>query len=134
MSFKATLKIGGDKFDVLSCSFGFSQGTDAKGLPATGVSSSSVSLAVESAEASQDEKLLALMIDSRKVFDASITMERINDDSTYKEIKLERCYMIGYSEGFTAQASDHNTINVTITFQKMTIGNVTHDNEWPVKV
>jgi hypothetical protein len=132
MSFQAILKVGGKEIELLTCNYSFGQTTNERGMPSSDVFAGGISMTFEATD--DDTSLLEWMVDPRKVLDGSIVFKRINDESTFKEVKFEKAYCISFSESFTSSGGAHSTISISITAKKITVGNVTHDSRWPVSV
>jgi hypothetical protein len=49
-----------------------------------------------------------------------------------KELKFETAYIIAYGESFDSVGGNPMSESFTISSHKMTIGNETHENEWPI--
>lgn len=127
-SFSANLKFGGDDFRIVSSSFAFSQSVDSQGRPASGVYSGGINVTIV---ASENEKLLEWMVASEKKDKGSIIWNKIDAESTLKELKFEDAYCVGYSESFAADTPDSMMLNISITARKITVGNVTwEDKNW----
>jgi hypothetical protein len=129
MSFKAKLELGGKKFDVLHCSYSFRRDVDAKGRPSSSVYGGTVQMEVESTE---DTSVLESMINNvYKPHKGTVTFQKRDQDSKMKELTFEDGYIVQYSEALDAVGSNPMTINFVISARKLTIGNATHENEWP---
>ena len=74
-SFKATLKVNGKEFDVVSVAYQFNQKTDEKGRPASDVRKGNITVAIVGSE---DDSLLGWMIDPYKKTNGSIVFEKID--------------------------------------------------------
>ncbi len=126
-SFKATFKVSGKEYDVLSCSYSFGQVVDDKGKPASDVHGGSISLQIV---ADDDDGLVGWMIDPYKTTNGSITFMRIDQDSSLKEVKFEDGYCVGYSESFNANSSMPMTASLKISARKLTVGGASHEAKW----
>lgn len=125
MSFKATLKVEGGEFDVLSCNFSFGQATDEKGKPASSVQGGSIFVQIVT---SDDTSLLGWMIDPYKKTSGSIVFNKTDEDSTLKEVKFEDAYCVGYSESFNSTSASSMTVSLNISARKVDISGVAHEN------
>ncbi len=125
MSFKATLKVEGGEFDVLSCNFSFGQATDEKGKPASNVQGGSIFVQIVT---SDDTSLLGWMIDPYKKTSGSIVFNKTDEDATLKEVKFEDAYCVGYSESFNATSASSMTVSLNIAARKVDISGVAHEN------
>ncbi len=125
MSFKATLKVEGGEFDVLSCNFSFGQATDEKGKPASNVKGGSIFVQIVT---SDDTSLLGWMVDPYKKTSGSIVFNKTDEDATLKEIKFEDAYCVGYSESFNSTSASSMTVSLNIAARKVDISGVAHEN------
>jgi hypothetical protein len=126
-SFKATFKVDGKSFDVVSCSYSFTQNIDERGRPASDVRKGHIKVTVV---ASDDDKVLGWMIDPYKKTNGSITLEKIDQASTLKEIKFEDGYCVSYEEDFDAVNAQAMTDTFEISARKITVGSATHEDKW----
>lgn len=126
-SFKATFKVDGKSFDVVSSSYSFTQNTDERGRPASDVRKGLIKVTVV---ASDDDKLIGWMIDPYKKTNGSITFEKIDQASTLKELKFEDGYCVSYEEDFDAVNAQAMTDTFTISARKLTVGSATHEDKW----
>jgi hypothetical protein len=126
-SFSATFKIDGKEFDVISCSYSFGQNTDEKGRPSSSVFGGHISLQISAPE---DDGLLSWMIDPYKKSNGSVVFNKIDQDSTMKELKFEEGYLVSYGETFHANSSDPMAASLNISARKISVGNSTHEMKW----
>ena len=127
-SFKANLKFGGNTYPIIASSFGFSQAIDKQGRPSSGVHSGGINITIV---AGADEKLLEWMVTSDKQDQGSIVWNKIDAESSLKELKFEDAYCVGFNESFAAETPDSMLLNISITARKITVGNVAwEDTDW----
>lgn len=126
-SFKATLKVDGKSFDVVACTYSFTQNTDERGRPASDVRKNHMKITIV---ASDDDKVLGWMIDPYKKTNGSVTFEKIDQASTLKEIKFEDAYCVAYEEDFDAVNAQAMTDTFEISARKITVGSATHEDKW----
>ncbi|HEX4852074.1 MAG TPA: type VI secretion system tube protein TssD [Puia sp.] len=126
-SFAAKFKLDGNEFSVLSCSYAFGQGVDAKGQPTTEVQGGNISLQIA---ASDDSSIIGWMIDPNGKKNGSIVFQRSDQDSTLKEVKFEEGYCVGYSETFNANSTMPMTISLNITAKKISVGDASLEKKW----
>jgi hypothetical protein len=126
-SFKSTLKVSGKEFEILDCTFSFSQATDDLGRPSSDVRKGKITVDIV---ASADDSMLGWMVDPYKKVSGSIVFEQIDQASTLKEIKFDDAYCVGYSEHFNSTSSNPMTASVVISARKVTVGNAMHEGKW----
>ena len=126
-SFSAKFKANGKEYDVISCVYSLGQSTDEKGRPAGAVYGGTMSLQVVTDD---DDTLAGWMIDAYKKISGSVVFNKIDEDSTLKEVKFEDGYCVGYSESFSANSASPMVTSINISARKITIGGATHETKW----
>jgi hypothetical protein len=126
-SFKATFKLDGNEFEVISCVYSFGQATDEKGRPASDVQGGNISLQVVT---SDDTSLVAWQIDPYAKKNGSIVFNKTDQDSTLKEVKFEDGYCVGYSESFNANSASAMTVTINISARKISVGDASLEKKW----
>ena len=126
-SFKATFKLDGNEFDVISCVYSFGQSTDEKGRPASDVQGGNISLQIS---VDDDSSIMGWMIDPYSKKSGSIVFNKTDQDSTLKEVKFEDGYCVGYSESFNANSASAMTVTLNISARKISVGDATHEKKW----
>ena len=132
MSFKAKAKIGSTEFtDVFSCHYVLHRDVDGKGRPASVVYGGTIDMVVESTD---DTSILEAMVNNtHKPLDGSITFQKDDEDAKMKELSFEKGYIIRYEESFSTTGSKAMVISFTISAQTIKIGGAEHKNDWPQK-
>lgn len=127
MSFKAKLKVGGNEYNVLSCSYELHQETDATGRPSSITRGGKIKLTVES---TADTSLSDWMFNNFERRDGSITFLKRDTDATAKELKFTEGYMVKYLENFDATGKNPMAESFVISARSIAMGNGEHVNEW----
>lgn len=127
MSFKAKLKVGGNEYNVLSCSYELHQETDATGRPSSITRGGKIKLTVES---TADTSLSDWMFNNFERRDGSIVFLKRDTDATSKELKFSEGYMVKYHEGFDASGNNPMSESFVISAKSISIGNGEHVNDW----
>lgn len=127
MSFKAKLKVGGNEYNVLSCSYELHQETDATGRPSSITRGGKIKLTVES---TADTSLSDWMFNNFERRDGSITFLKRDTDATAKELKFTEGYMVKYLENFNATDKNPMAESFVISARSIAMGNGEHVNEW----
>lgn len=120
-SFAATLKVNGKDFEVINCSYSFSQNTDQENRPAGKVMVGQITLSILGDD---DKTILEWMADPYKMQKGSIEFNKIDEASTLKKIEFEDAYCTNFSEGFAANVADSMVINFTISPRIVTANGV----------
>lgn len=82
-------------------------------------------------ESTKDTSLWELMIAQSKSVNGNVVFKTSEDNQTMKEMKFETAYIVQLSENFDSVGGNPMTISFTISAKKLTMGNETHENEWP---
>ena len=127
MAFKAKLKVGGNEYNVLNCSYELFQETDATGRPSSVTRGGKIKLIVES---TSDTSLSDWMFNNFERRDGSIVFLKRDTDATSKELKFTEGYMVQYLENFDAAGNNPMTESFVISARSIAIGNGEHENEW----
>ncbi len=131
MAFKAELKIGSHKFDVIGCDYTMHREVDIKGRPASVVYGGTVNITVESTD---DTSIIEAMVNNQhKPLDGTITFKKSDEDSKMKELSFEKGYVVRFTENFTTGGSEPMLISFTVSAQTIKIGGAEHKNDWPTK-
>src|ERR1043165_137633 len=100
MAYKATLKLGGKEYDVMSTSFAFNRDVDAKGRPSSGVYGGSIFVTLESYA---DTTLVELMLNKQHTAQqGSIIFDQGTSDGKMKEVKFTDAFITSYAESASA--------------------------------
>ncbi len=127
MAFKATLKVSGKDYDVLSCSYAFSRNTDHKGKPVSDTSGGTVSLALESTE---ETTLLESMLNTpEKPLTCTIDFQQSESTASLKKIELKEAFIISYSESFSDGSP--MVFQITLSAKEIKLGTAELKNDWP---
>ncbi len=97
MSFKATISVGGKKFDLIYCDSKLEQKSDNSGRPASGVAGGILWLIMDGTD---DDTFGTWATDPTKKQDGTITFYRIDQDSKFKEIEFKGAYLTDLVESF----------------------------------
>ncbi len=127
MSFKAILKVGGNEYNVLNCSYELNQETDATGRPSSVTRGGKINLVVES---TADTSLSDWMFNNFERRDGSIVFLKRDTEATSKELKFTEAYMVSYKEAFDSTGDNPMAETFCISAKSIGIGNGEHANEW----
>lgn len=127
MSFKAKLKVGGQEYNVLSCSYELHQETDATGRPSSITRGGKIRLTVES---TADTSLSDWMFNNFERRDGSIVFLKRDTEATAKELKFSEGYMVKYLENFDSTGKNPMSESFIISAKSVGMGNGEHVNDW----
>ncbi len=127
MSFKAKLKVSGKEYNVLGCSYGLSQETDATGRPSSVTRGGMITIEVES---TSDTSLSDWMFNNFEMRDGSIVFLKRDTEATSKELNFTNAYAVKYKENFDSTGKNPMTETITLSAREIAIGNGSHANEW----
>lgn len=128
--FKAVLKVEGEEFAVLKCSYVLDRDTDQTGRPSTDVRGGKVTIQIES---SQNTLFYDWVINPYAQKGGEIEFYKRNDPSPSKVLKFEEAYMVEYGEDFDVVGSNKEQPMVetfTVSARKLTLGG-TFEKKWP---
>lgn len=127
MSFKAILKVSGNEYNVLSCSYKLHQETDATGRPSSVTRGGKIKMTVES---TADTSLSDWMFNNFERRDGSIVFLKRDTEATSKELKFTEGYMVEYQERFDSTGDNPMDETFVISAKSIGVGNGEHINEW----
>lgn len=157
MSFKAVLSLEEKDFEVLECISEMEQVIDAKGKAVSAVRAGDLRLVLHG---TGEETLPGWALNKDKKYNGSITFQRMDQQSKFRQISFENGYVTWFAESFMAadvnenyddalvfeDGFDEQMYNMVkkahkafgadylmickISAQKITIDEVSHDNRW----
>lgn len=127
MAFKAMLKVGGNEYNVLNCSYAMHQETDVTGRPSSVTRGGTISITVES---TSDTSLSDWMFNNFERKDGSVVFLKRDTDATSKELNFKEAYMVQYAENFDSTGSNPMAESFVISAKSIGIGNGEHVNDW----
>ncbi len=130
MSFNATVSIdGGAEVRVLHASYALNRDVDSTGRPSSLIRGGTVQIEIESTE---DSSLFAWMIDQYSTKNGKITFNKRDSKTKMKELTWENGYIVTFSESIDSVGENPMTIHFVVSAQKITVGDATHENPWPI--
>jgi len=127
MAFKAKLKVGGNEYNVLNCSYELHQETDATGRPSSITRGGQIRITTES---TSDTAFSDWMFNNFERKDGSIVFLKRDTDATSKELNFTEAYMVRYRENFDSTGDNPMSESFTISAKSIGIGNGEHVNDW----
>lgn len=127
MPFKAELSLEGNTYLLNSVSFGIEQDTDKFGRPSSAAKGGRIDIELFSVE---DDVIVDWMVHPAKTLNGSISLYEADNETKLKEIQFENGYCIEFAEIFEQTAGENLLTKVTISAEKLSIGNIDLDNQW----
>ena len=129
MSFKAEMNIDGiDKtYRILSCSYNLNRPTGPSGKPQTLIHGGIVHVSVET---SGDTILSDWMFSPKNNTNGTIKFYKETEDGVAKTMELTNVILVDYSESFSSEGSMPMMASLSLTAEKIKIGQGEHENEW----
>jgi hypothetical protein len=137
-SFSAELSLQGviGGYKVVSCEYSLHQPTDSRGKTVASVKSGLIKLTLASETSNQHKALSDWAVAVKKPLEGKIIFHKIeNRGATFKQVSFKNAHCVSYREVYTPYAgvSSALTVNIGITAEIITIGNVKHNNLWAEK-
>lgn len=131
VGFTAKLTIKADEFDVLSFGTSFTRDFDQKGRPSSAVRAGDMSLTIE---ITNKESLIDLMVNAQNkaIEEGKIEFWQSGKDAIFRTVDFKNGYITSYKEGFQPAGSSNFSADISITAEKVTIGNAKYDAGWPI--
>lgn len=116
---------GNEGIALLSCSYGFTQEIDQRGLPKSEVRGGVITMAFRSMD---DQELMHWMISSVSDKSGKITFSGEETEKIFKTLEFRDARCISYHETF--ERDSEMIIKITISAREVTLSGVTHTNSW----
>ena len=116
---------GNEGIALLSCSYGFTQEIDQRGLPRSEVRGGVIRMAFRSMD---DQELMHWMISSVSDKSGKITFSGEETEKVFKTLEFKDARCISYQETF--ERDSEMIIEITISAREVSISGVTHTNMW----
>lgn len=127
MSFLAKMEIDGEVYNILNCTYTFSQPLDNKGKPSGTPYGGQIIATIES---NGKTDLLHWMVSPDQHKNGSIIYYKRNAMSRLQELKFEKAFCVKYTEDFHAEDDVPMQIKIVISAQKIIIGDMEFENRW----
>lgn len=129
MSFKATLAVQGEEFNVRRFDWEVSQRTDALNRPDATVQGGQLRVELDSRPS---DLLHFWALDDTKQFSGELRVIEATEDSVRKTIEFKDAYCVGLSKRFDGSGSTQSMImTLSLSADKLVCGEMTIHNEWP---
>jgi hypothetical protein len=129
MSFKATLAVQGEEFNVRRFDWEVSQRTDALNRPDATVQGGQLRVELDSRPS---DLLHFWALDDTKQFSGELRVTEATGDSVRKTIEFKDAYCVGLSKRFDGSGSTQSMImTLSLSADKLVCGEMTIHNDWP---
>lgn len=126
--YQVILEVGGKKFDLDQSEFAFTQATDFKGQPEGEVFSGAIGLSYPNVP---PKELLDWMLNPRKFLDGTLTTYG-EDGTPLQKLEFKQATCVNMKIEYKNMDSSYTSCTFTIVANKVQIGGITVENEWPM--
>ncbi len=116
---------GNEGILLLSCSFGFTQDIDQRGLPKSEVKGGVITLVMNSID---DQEIMQWMFSAKSDKNGKIIFSGTDTEKIFKTLEFRDARCIAYHESFTRDSE--MVEEITISAREVTLSGVTHINTW----
>ncbi|MBF1097067.1 MAG: hypothetical protein HXL37_02080 [Riemerella sp.] len=127
MSFLSKLELDGGSYNILECSYEFTQSIDSMGKPQGMPKGGEIRIRIESMG---NPDLLNWMLDHSQTKDGKIIFFRRDAMSKLQELKFEKAYCINFKEHFNANDSQPLQIEMVLIAKTLDINGAAHQKNW----
>lgn len=120
-----SFKSGGATYEVLECSYGFTQNYDASNTPSGSPAINLINLVVK---VSEKTELADWMISTRAEKEGLIKI--MLTESKFREIEFKRGFCVNYSERFDNYSGSSFMISLSILAKEIKINEIVYKPEW----
>lgn len=117
-----------DSYELESCNYSFSQGTDANGKPQTEVRGGMIQLTYAGLP---QEDMLRWMLSSRHYEDGAIVVCNDNDEPLEK-VHFEQAACVGMEMEYAQSGKSYIRTRVTLQARKIKVGDTAIENRWTI--
>ena len=130
-SFSAFLEVGGSRYPLTYYDLFIHQQTDSLGRPASPTLGGTITVELHSPGQS-DTVLAEWMLSPTRQYDGFVHLYRDDTKAKLKTISFFNAYLIDMGEHFSASGSGPMMTQLVISPQRVAVGGIVHDNNWPV--
>jgi hypothetical protein len=128
MTFQGELEVDNTKFKIISLDLSFHQQIDSTGKPCANPAGGLINVTLDSA--TESNVLLQWMISPDSAKDVTLYFASY-DMSKPRKVTMNKAFCVGYHERFESTGSSPMIIDLTITAQKITLGETSMEKKWP---
>ena len=130
-SFSAFLEVGGSTYPLTYYDLYIHQYTDSLGRPASPTLGGTITVELHSPGQS-DTVLAEWMLSPTRQYDGFVHLYRDDTKAKLKTISFFNAYLVDMGEHFSASGSGPMKTQLVISPQRVAVGGILHDNNWPV--
>jgi len=116
---------GNKKYEVLKCSYGFTQNYDSSNKPSGFPAKNIIKLVVK---ATDETDFVDWMVSPRAEKDGEIVIKLT--DSRFRKVRFARGYCVEYSEDFDSYSGNAFLINMAILVKEIHVNDIFYKVEW----
>lgn len=117
-----------ESYELESCNYSFSQGTDQNGKPQTEVCGGTIQLTYAGLP---EEDMLRWMLGARKYEDGAIVV--CNDsDEPLEKVYFEQAACVGLELSYTQSGKSYIRTKITLQARKIKVGDTILENRWTI--
>lgn len=131
-SFSAFLEVGGSRYPLTYYDLYIHQQTDSLGRPASPTLGGTITVELHS-PGQNDTVLTEWMLSPTRQHDGFVHLYRDDTKAKLKTISFFNAYAVGMGEHFSASGSGPMLTQLVISPQRVAVGGIVHDNNWPVE-
>jgi hypothetical protein len=121
---------GGDIFNVLGFTYSFSRGIDAAGRPGSDVFGGRITITVQSK--TKNTNVLSAIVHKEAGLSGTIVVKESDGITISRQVEFSEGYIVDYTENFD-NGGHGSSETFTVTANKMSVFNVSHDCEWATR-
>ncbi|MBO0932104.1 type VI secretion system tube protein TssD [Fibrella aquatilis] len=131
-SFSAYLEVGGSRYPLTYYDLFIHQQTDALGRPASLTQGGTITVELHSPPQT-DTVLTDWMLSPTRQHDGFVHLYREDSKAKLKTVSFFNAYCVDMGVHFSASGSGPMLTSIVISPQRVAVGAVVHDNNWPVE-
>ena len=129
-SFSAFLEVGDSRYPLTYYDLFIHQQTDSLGRPASPTLGGTITVELHS-PGQNDTVLTEWMLSPTRQYDGFVHLYRDDTKAKLKTISFFNAYLIDMGEHFSASGSGPMKTQLVISPQRVAVGGIVHDNNWP---
>ena len=131
-SFSAFLEVGGSRYPLTYYDLYLHQQTDALGRPASHTQGGTLTCELYTPD-QRDTVLTNWMVSPTRQYDGFVHLYRQDSKAKLKTISFFNAYCVNMGVHFSATGSRPMFTSIVISPQRVAVGAVVHNNNWPVE-
>ncbi len=131
-SFSVFLEVGGSRYPLTYYHLYIHQYTDSLGRPASLTLGGTITVELHS-PGQNDTVLTEWMLSPTRQYDGFVHLYRDDSPAKLKTVSFFNAYLVDMREHFSATGSGPMLTQLVISPQRVAVGGIVHDNNWPVE-